>query len=302
MQDEISFPEKREYAVTVENLHFKLLIDKISIGREIKIFDNTMHTHSHVEVFVCIKGRILLNTAEGIIKVFANDIAIVPKDCLHNRVIEANDNENEWCEINIAVSKKQLRSETDLFSPVDRLLNTSGIRVIKNRKNIAGEIYDIFLDASGINPSFPEIRAVSVITRLAKEFSDSSRDINNSDFPRCSDIDFGLLYKLNHIINTCFMKDYSNTQIAEMLFISERQLSRITSKHYGMTIRNAITEKRIISSGILLINTDDSIDAICTAVGFKSKSTFYREFRKKYGITPAEYRKQKSKNNSDEPM
>ena len=69
-----------------------------------------------------------------------------------------------------------------------------------------------------------------------------------------------------------------------------------------MTVRNAITEKRIITSGLLLQETFDSIDAICVAVGFKSKSTFYREFRKKYGTSPSAYRKQNSKYNSDETV
>lgn len=302
MQEELNFPEKREYAVTVENLHFKLLVNKIGISRKIRFFDNAMHTHSHIELFVCTKGRILLNSPSGVIEVSCNDIAIVPKDYLHNRIIEENDDENEWYEINVAYSKRRFRSEADLYSHLDRLLDTDCIRVIKNKGDISKEIKEIYRDACGNNPSYPAIRAASALARLASEYDEADLVIECREKPSSSEVDISLLYKLNHIINSCFMKNYTNSQIAEMLFISERQLSRIASRHYGMTVRNAIIEKRVNSAEMLLSGTDDSTESIGASVGFKSKSAFYREFRKKYGLSPNEYRRKKAKENSDEPI
>ena len=41
----------------------------------------------------------------------------------------------------------------------------------------------------------------------------------------------------------------------------------------------------------LLLTTRDSIEHIATSVGFKNKNSFNREFKKRFGITPSEYRK-----------
>ena len=41
----------------------------------------------------------------------------------------------------------------------------------------------------------------------------------------------------------------------------------------------------------MLIETNQSAETISAAVGFGTKSSFYREFRQSYGITPMEYRR-----------
>ncbi|NLZ37661.1 MAG: helix-turn-helix domain-containing protein [Clostridiales bacterium] len=41
----------------------------------------------------------------------------------------------------------------------------------------------------------------------------------------------------------------------------------------------------------MLRTSDMSAERIAMMVGFSSKNTFWKEFRKKYGVTPAEYRK-----------
>lgn len=48
--------------------------------------------------------------------------------------------------------------------------------------------------------------------------------------------------------------------VAESLFISERQLMRITQKRYGATFRQVVQNKRLDVAAKLLSETDDSIN------------------------------------------
>ena len=78
--------------------------------------------------------------------------------------------------------------------------------------------------------------------------------------------------------------------VAESLFISERQLMRITKKRYGTTFRQTLLNKRLDVAAKLLRETGDSAAEISRKVGFHSISHFYRSFDKRFGQTPNAYR------------
>lgn len=86
--------------------------------------------------------------------------------------------------------------------------------------------------------------------------------------------------RLDCLINSGFMCDLSAKYVAESLYISERQLMRITKKRYGTTFRPALQDKRLEVAAKLLSETDDSVAAICGKVGFGDR----------FGLTPSEYR------------
>ena len=96
--------------------------------------------------------------------------------------------------------------------------------------------------------------------------------------------------RLDYLINSCFMCDLSAKYAAESLYISERQLMRITKKRYGTTFRQALQDKRPEVAAKLFSETDDSVAAICRKAGFRSASHFYRSFGDRFGLTPSEYR------------
>ena len=79
-----------------------------------------------------------------------------------------------------------------------------------------------------------------------------------------------------------------------MLYISPRQLSRIVSERYGEPLHKIIVRKRIECAEKLLFDSNLSIEEISAAVGFDTKSCFYRTFKAEYGITPLQYRKRGS--------
>lgn len=93
--------------------------------------------------------------------------------------------------------------------------------------------------------------------------------------------------------------EYINTHLAEELSIN--QLSQITlmSKYYmmrsfkaatGFSIHQYISSKRMIMARELLKNSSASITDICYQCGFQDYSTFSREFKKQFNLTPREYR------------
>lgn len=82
--------------------------------------------------------------------------------------------------------------------------------------------------------------------------------------------------------------------IAEMLHINTRTLYRRFKKISSMTPSDFIKDYKLTHAAQLLVTTNMSVQEIIYEVGISNKSYFYREFSRKYGMTPKEYRNQKA--------
>lgn len=90
-------------------------------------------------------------------------------------------------------------------------------------------------------------------------------------------------------------EELGSTLIAERMAMSPRQFYRkfkeISSTSPGDLIKNYRMEK----AARLLLNDDLSIQDVISDVGIASRSYFYKEFTRKFGMTPKEYREQQKK-------
>lgn len=67
-------------------------------------------------------------------------------------------------------------------------------------------------------------------------------------------------------------------------------LSRLIRRHTGCTFTELLHTARFNRAVALLADTDLSVADIAIAVGYENTAFFYRNFAKRFGCTPAEYR------------
>lgn len=84
-------------------------------------------------------------------------------------------------------------------------------------------------------------------------------------------------------------------KMSELYFMNEKYLGRLFLKQTGQTFHSYINMRRLKAAAELLENTDRSVIDISLECGFNSISYFNRIFLKKYGKTPAQYRKYTAK-------
>ena len=94
-----------------------------------------------------------------------------------------------------------------------------------------------------------------------------------------------------------FYEPLTTSKLANALNISTRQLSRIIKSRFNMTFHEVLTEKRLEYATDRLVTTNRSVASILQEVGYTKSSLFYRDFSKKYNMTPTEYRYKFSKIN-----
>ena len=92
-------------------------------------------------------------------------------------------------------------------------------------------------------------------------------------------------------ININFAKNPSLQQLSEYCGYQRNYFCEFFKKNTGFTYKEYLTSVKIKHSKKLLKITDQSINSVALECGFNSASNFIREFNRKTGITPKQYRK-----------
>ena len=93
--------------------------------------------------------------------------------------------------------------------------------------------------------------------------------------------------------------DLYGKQIASKFDLSEKYLYTYFKKQMGVGFSDYLEDLRLHRAIELLSSSRMSISEIAAKVGFNSHNTFYKAFKRKYGITPSEYRNANSYVRSD---
>ena len=92
-------------------------------------------------------------------------------------------------------------------------------------------------------------------------------------------------------IETHYHEKISLNDLAERCFYTPSYFSKLFKDTYSMTITDYVMNIRIEKSLMLLKNSDMTVDDICVSVGYSDRTKFYKHFKERMGMTPAEYRK-----------
>ncbi|MDE6845387.1 MAG: AraC family transcriptional regulator [Lachnospiraceae bacterium] len=98
-----------------------------------------------------------------------------------------------------------------------------------------------------------------------------------------------MIFRILKYIETHY-KSGTLADISAMIRLPDYQVSRILKKYTGHSFKELLQQQRLQQSVYLLTQTNLTIDAIISTVGYHNSSFFYRIFREKYDCSPAEYR------------
>lgn len=82
---------------------------------------------------------------------------------------------------------------------------------------------------------------------------------------------------------------------AQKLGISVRTLERVFKQEIGLSPKEYELSHRLAQGELLLLKTSLQVSEIAFETGFRTANNFSRQFKKRYGVTPTEFRKHSSK-------
>ena len=254
-----------------------------------------MHWHDEMEIIKIIKGKYIVNINLKEYVVEEGDIVILKPCTLHSfkqyenekmasktimfDLSMLNSNVTDACSIKYFTPFLDNKvSYPSILKPSDK-----GYKIIKNC------IDKLFLCYEEKNEFF-ELQLKSYLFELfyilfkeCFEIHDCSTKIEDDT---TNDIKAILEYIKINYMNPISIKDLAN-----VVNFSEHYFMRFFKKYMGMTCVDYINEYRLNIATNLLETTDMSIMEIAVKVGVNNISYFNKIFKKKFNLTPKEYRK-----------
>ena len=283
MNTNIEFNPFCEYCLNVANAEMRLLLGA-AVDDIDKKWTKMKHTHFHIEVVICNEDDVTVEYENGSDHLTPGDLILIPEGVSHQ--IKSTNCENYAFGVNF--KKLPLKHNIDIFSAVSRLYSIKQPLILHLGKEKCDELTKLTVLDSGYSPEYGTFEIFGFFLRLSSNLYDTPMETIKNISESYGSI---LLNRIEQMVGDCCVQRITNEEMANRLNISKRHLSEIVLRRYGMSLQQHFAQTRLKMSEELLRTTDLSIERICEKIGWSSnKSTFYKAFKKKYGISPGGYR------------
>ena len=87
-------------------------------------------------------------------------------------------------------------------------------------------------------------------------------------------------------------KDVTLDELADNFNLSKPYLSKYIKENAGITFQEAVKQARMKKARAMLKESNKTVESIAASVGYENVGHFNRLFKKSYGMTPVQFRRQ----------
>lgn len=280
----------------LDNIHFRVFLDS-SFYDDPKIYEilrnthieanNIFHDHIYYEILFIREGNIVFETKNEKYTLGQNTVIFIPKNVLHLTVYMDN---CKYYSMGFVLEKtKNDENKDDLFNKINKLIELNDVLIfedtymIEMSERLSQNIKNnYFFSRHIINSIFREI-ILTIVKKIVQDTNDNS--VKQEEYA-CPNFFYVINEKLNSLSDNSKLKE-----IANELFFSERQLSRIIKKQFGVSYMERKNIIRVESAKRLLADKNLSLEDIAEMVSFSSINSFVKIFKEIEGVSPTQYRK-----------
>ncbi len=262
------------------------------------------HMHNQYELQTVCEGRYTLENLDGTVSkcLQPDEIALIPPGYYHNAKKESG---AIPCKYALRMEFEKVQSTKGCEELYDRFVEKLGeigegiftVSVPDSAENLNG-IYRWMGDLASGGEIIAEAYYKLFMTRfvLSVICRDASGDLG---LRRSVGYDAAVVRK--DMIERFLNANYSNPKLtAQMLAqhvnLSMRQMNRVFSEFYGTSFYQLLTNIRLSHAKKMLLCSQMTVKEIAAQVGYDSTTGLFIAFKKKYGITPGEFRAENKEN------
>ena len=283
--------------VELDNTRAKLVFPAKQASDGIKFrknFSPSQHIHYDIEVHFILAGSYRLISQQQDVILPEDSVCLIPKGYSHQIIQEEPDSDifNLLASLHPRGNSPKMKTVTQLWNGVREVqVFTDSHRICQHVRDFctacskSGEIHE------HIKKSLMTLVVCLVTEKLSQRFPNRSKMAQVCSLP-----DTGEWFDadLENFLMRNYKKKLSREAVAKHIGISTAQLGRIIRRNYGTNYSQLMTSLRMADAKKLL-KTEKTITEIAKSLGYTTYNGFAAAFKKYYGITPEEMRKEETK-------
>ena len=253
-----------------------------------------IHSHDYYEFYFFIEGDISTQIGESIYPIQPGDIMLIPPHVLHRPFIHSL--ETPYRRFVFWISQdyyQHLLKQSNDYAYLVQYVMTSHAYILHTDQ----------ITFNGVQAKVLQLIEETQSNRFGKEallplyvndlIMYLNRILYNQRNPRKRNAEESSLYrKLKIYIEDHLDDDLSLEILAKEFYVSKYHIAHVFKENLGMSIHQYITKKRLVLCKEAILG-DMSITEAYQTFGFGDYSSFYRAFKKEYGISPKDFRDMK---------
>lgn len=256
------------------------------------------HVHDYYEFYFFLEGNVSIQIGEEQYPLRYGDVVLIPPNVQHHAVIHSKEQpyrrfvfwiSREYCSQLLEFSESYgyliqhvLETKKYIFHNDVITFNTIQSKVFQLIEEIHSERFG------------KEAKISLEVNELIFHLNRIAYEQNNPKSPK---EEKSLYRNLIYYIEEHLEEDLTLERLAGELFVSKYHIAHVFKDNIGLSIHQYITKKRLEACKDAILS-ETGISEVYLMFGFKDYSSFYRAFKKEFGVSPKEYRDMKVENTS----
>ena len=251
------------------------------------------HSHDYYEFYFFLEGDVTYEIEGKSFRLGSGDYMLIPPGISHHPVFQST--EVPYRRFVLWIGKsfyEQLLSYSPDFSyGFDHVIRDHQYRFHLDyllSQEIQGKLLDL-LEEANTTRSFGDLNAHLMAASLLVSINRLTYDSLNQITPSYEN---ALYLNVCDYINNHLDEDLTLDTLAAFFFVSKYHISHVFKDNMGISPHQYITKKRLQASKNTIL-TGVPFTVICHQYGFHDYTSYYRAFKKEFGLSPTEFREQR---------
>lgn len=286
---------------SISQIDIKHLLEKgklVTVRKHTRFIEFDLHKHNYVEMMYVVKGSITHVIDGKKIELKKGDFLLLNQGISHS-ILKASYDDigiNFICLpefFSLPLSMLQEKNVLAKFITLTFQNNTMPYYLLfrlnenKQIENLMENMIDSMLHKFPNEDTINQYSMGLIFLYLLNNLQDLS---SNSSLTYKQAIVQVILEDISSNYKNCNLSNIAKDSHQSLVF-----LSKIIKQETGHTFLELLQEERFKHACKMLENTSLSIEDIALAVGYENQSYFFRQFKKRYNMTPRQYRQLENK-------